>query len=175
LLDDKAVILIGPMGAGKSTIGRLLAARLHMPFIDLDERIVEEAGMNIPAIFASKGEKGFRELEMRALEAVCSSEPGVVATGGGIVLREANRVLLLRCGKVVWVDAAPAVVAERIWGDSNRPLLNGVDPFVKATELDGQRRPLYRELAALRVDTALLSAQQAVDAISTFLSESAHE
>jgi shikimate kinase len=163
------------MGAGKSTIGRLLAARLHVRFHDLDEMIVEKAGSSIPEIFARQGEAVFRGLESEVLQSASKYGPAVVATGGGIVLDADNRLMLQSSGHVVWLDAQPDVLAERVRGDGNRPLMQGVDPLQKAQELDLQRRSLYRSLAHIHIDTASVTAQQAVDVICAFLSESAHE
>jgi len=154
------------MGAGKSTIGRRLAARLRIPCVDLDAVIVEQAGKSIPSIFEDDGEAVFRELESQCLKDVWTDATSkVIATGGGIVLAASNRKLLQTSGFVVWLDASPEVLARRIGGDSNRPLLNGVDPLQRARELDAQRRPLYKSCADLCVDTAKLRVPQAIDAI----------
>jgi len=164
------MLLIGPMGAGKSTVGRLLAARLAFPFVDLDEAIVVRAGKTIPAIFAEEGEIAFRRLESQLLAEQVGSQ-AVVATGGGAVLTEGNRLLLKAHPPVIWLDAPPEVLALRIAGDLNRPLLNGVDPLQKARELDAIRRPLYAECASLHLRTDQLKTHAAVAAILRFLSE----
>jgi shikimate kinase len=171
-----SVILVGPMGAGKTTIGRLLAARIAFDFIDLDDVIVERTGETIPAIFEEHGECLFRALESELLASFCMAPAGghVLSTGGGVVLLAANRRRMHRTGPVVWLHADPEVSAVRIQGDSNRPLLKGVDPLVKATELAGIRTPLYEVVADLKIDTGRCSAQEAVDDICTFLSESTH-
>lgn len=165
------------MGAGKTTIGRLLAARFALAFIDLDEVIVERAGKPIPTMFAQQGECLFRALESEMLALYCTDdrEGRVLSTGGGAVLLAANRERMRRCGTVVWLHAAPEVSAARIEGDANRPLINGVDPLAKARELARIRTPLYEAIADLRIDTGRRSAQEAVDDIHAFLSQSGHD
>ncbi|MES0371055.1 MAG: shikimate kinase [Mariprofundaceae bacterium] len=170
------LILIGPMGSGKSTIGRLLAARFRMQFIDLDEMIVDRAGKPIPRIFEEDGECIFRALEGETLERFTSEvNPMVIATGGGAVLSTPNRERIKRVGKTIWLDAPPEILAERITGDLNRPLLKGVNPLQKARELNMQRRPIYETCADFRVDTSILSVNEAVDEIAGYLSECADE
>ena len=106
------MILIGPMGSGKSTIGKLLASRLSLSFMDMDEVIVQKAGKSIPRIFEEDGECVFRALEGESLEALASnSEPKVIATGGGAVLSVPNRERIKRAGRVIWLDAPP----DRAW------------------------------------------------------------
>ncbi|MDX8401571.1 MAG: shikimate kinase [Mariprofundaceae bacterium] len=167
------ISLVGLMGSGKTTIGRLLAARLRCPFEDLDEAIVARAGKPIPRIFAEDGECVFRAIEGEALEGVVRRGGyRVLATGGGVVLRAPNRARLKRAGPVIWLDAPPEVLAARIAGDPNRPLLHGVDPLARMRELDRARRALYREVADLRIDVGRLAPDAAVDAIAAFLSES---
>ena len=160
------------MGSGKSTIGKLLASRLSLPFVDLDDLIVSQAGKTIPDIFQDEGEEAFRALESRLLaEVLMRDSEQVIATGGGVILSAENRALMKESGRVIWLDASPVVLAKRIAGDSNRPLLDGVDPLFKMISLAAQRNPLYAEVADLRVDTERLSTQEAVDTITAFLSE----
>jgi shikimate kinase len=164
------------MGAGKTTIGRLLAARRAWPFTDLDAVIVQRAGRAIPEIFAEQGECLFRALESELLAEQCTAAPGdgVLSTGGGAVLLAANRRTMRRAGPVIWLHADPAVTAARIRGDANRPLLQGVDPLAKARQLAATRTPLYAAICDLKIDTGRCTAQEAVDAIGAFLSESGH-
>lgn len=160
------------MGSGKTTIGRLLAARLRMPFIDLDEAIVEQAGKSIPRIFAEDGECVFRATEGALLEALLRDNPAkVLATGGGVVMSAPNRERLKRAGPVIWLDVSPDVSAERIAGDANRPLIAGVNPLHKARELDRLRRAKYEACADFRIDTEAMQPEESVEAIAAFLSE----
>jgi len=164
------MILIGSMGAGKSTIGRLLAARLGLQCVDLDDVIVEKARKNIPRIFEEDGECVFRSLEAELLQRLCSDDvERVLATGGGVVMSAPNRERMKQLGNVIWLDAPPETLAKRIAGDKNRPLLKGIDVLQKAKELDRQRRKYYEMSADFRVDTSQMSAGQAVDAIVKFL------
>jgi len=163
-------LLIGSMGAGKSTIGRLLAARLGLGCVDLDAVIVEKAGKNIPHIFEEDGECVFRALEAEALQLLCTDgKAKVLATGGGVIMSAPNRERMKQAGKIIWLDAPPEVLAKRIAGDGNRPLLKGVDVLAKAKALDNQRRKYYEMSADFRVDTSQMSARQAVDAIVAFV------
>ena len=166
-----SVILVGPMGAGKSTIGKALSCHLGFGFVDLDKAIVAKMGMAIPEIFSRLGEDVFRKNEAECFEHSIKTRQ-VLATGGGVVLRESNRELLRNHPPVIWLDASPEVLATRIVGDTNRPLIADVDPLTKARELDAVRRPLYAECADLHVSTDKLDIDQAVDCILTYLSES---
>jgi len=166
------VTLIGPMGAGKSTIGRRLAARLAVPCVDLDAEIVKQAGKPIPRIFEEEGECAFRALEGALLHDFCTDgAPKVLATGGGVVLSAPNRQRLQESGLVIWLNAPPEVLARRIGGDANRPLLRGVNPLAKAKELDRQRRPLYEACADMRVDTSSMGVGRAMYEILEFVSK----
>lgn len=160
------------MGSGKSTIGKLLASRLSLSFVDLDEIIVEQHGKNIPQIFMDDGEDIFRLVEHQCLDMVLQgTTEQVVSTGGGVILSPANRTLMKAKGKVVWLHATPEILALRISGDSNRPLLEGVDVLQKMKDLSQQRNHLYAEIADLKIDTGLLSDKEAVAKIVDFLSE----
>ncbi len=166
------IIHVGLMGSGKSTIGKLLASRLSLSFVDLDDFIVSQAGKTIPDIFQDEGEEAFRALESRLLaEVLMRDSEQVIATGGGVILSAENRALMKESGRVIWLDASPVVLAKRIAGDRNRPLLDDVDPLFKMISLATQRNPLYAEVADLRVDTEKLSTQETVDTIAAFLSE----
>jgi len=153
------------MGSGKSTVGTELAARLGAAFRDLDEAVEEEAGRPITEIFQAEGEAGFRDREETALRAI-PGEGGrrVVATGGGVVLREANRRLMAQTGQVVYLHAPVETLLERVAGDANRPLLQVADPRAKLEALQTERDPLYRQ-ADLTVETAGRSPAEIVDEI----------
>jgi len=166
------MILIGLMGSGKSVLGKLLASRLSLDLVDLDAFIVQRAGELIPQIFASKGEKYFRQLEGECLaEVLRTSDDTIVATGGGAILSAANRTLMQDKGKVIWLHASPVVLAKRIAGDSNRPLLNNVDAVAKIQTLAEERNPLYAQVADVCINTETSSDEQAVAQIIKFLSE----
>lgn len=149
------IILIGLMGAGKSAVGRLLAARLGRPFVDTDALIEEQAGCSIPSIFAAEGEEGFRQREADVIASLRERDGLVVATGGGAVLGPENRAALREGGVVVWLEAAPEVLVERAkaQGVARRPLLAGTDPLERLRRLAAERSGAYRETAHLRVRT----------------------
>lgn len=147
------VYLVGLMGAGKTSVGRALARRLHKTFYDTDHEIERSTGVKIPLIFEIEGEAGFRARETRALTELVRRQDIVVATGGGIVLSEQNRRLLTGHGTVVYLRAAPRDLWLRTRHDRNRPLLQTADPLSKLQELFEERDPLYREVADLVVDT----------------------
>ncbi len=164
------LFLIGFMGAGKSSVGRLLAADLGVPFIDLDESITTQAGRSIPEIFESEGEEAFRQLETEALLSLQDSTHSVVACGGGVVLAAANRGTLKRMGTVLYLKVDAAEALARIGDTSTRPLLSGPAGAMAATSLLAARECLYEALADKVVDTRGLSipevAQSALKAIS---------
>jgi len=142
-------ILVGLMGSGKSSIGRRLAKALEMPLIDLDKYIVEKAGQSIPDIFAEQGEEAFRDLESQVLREALLGPPAVIATGGGIVLREENRALLKSHPPVIWLKTSLEFLAGRIDGDSNRPMIAGGDTLKTLQQMAEFRYPLYEQCADL--------------------------
>ena len=135
------------MGAGKTTIGRHLATELSLPFIDTDHEIEERCGANIPWIFDVEGEEGFRLREHKVLDDICQSSPAVIATGGGIIMRDDNRALLKEHGVAVYLHATVKQQLTRTGKDRSRPLLNKGDPKAVLTDLMAIREPLYREVA----------------------------
>ena len=147
------------MGAGKTTVGRLLARRLKRAFFDSDEQVERRCGVGIPVIFDIEGEAGFRARESQVLAELCAREGIVLATGGGAVLAEENRRRLSARGTVVYLHARPASLWARVRHDRNRPLLATPDPQKRLEELYAQRDPLYREVADLVLDTGAQSVQ----------------
>lgn len=149
----QTIVLVGPMGAGKSTIGKLLAGILHLPFADSDRVIEERTGADIPWIFDVEGEDGFRQRETAVLRDLLGEGPMVLATGGGIVIREENRQLLKGDAIVVYLTASVDQLVERTHKDKKRPLLQVADPEAKIRELIAHRHPLYQEVADLVIQT----------------------
>ena len=143
----KRVVLVGPMGAGKSTIGRMLAKELGYRFMDTDRIIEERCGANIPWIFDVEGEDGFRQRETAMLSELASDPQTVLATGGGAVIREENHSHLKRDAVVVYLKASLEQQVERTRKDKNRPLLQNDNPEAVLRRLFALRDPLYTELA----------------------------
>ncbi|SRR5579883_1636786 len=147
------VILIGPMGSGKTAVGRSLARHLSRPFYDSDTEIVRRTGVDIPYIFEREGEAGFRERERETIEALVALGGIVLATGGGAILLPQNRRLLAERGFVVYLEASVEQQAERVKHGRQRPLLSNVDPAMRLRELMAVRDPLYRSIADSIVPT----------------------
>ncbi len=159
------IFLVGLMGAGKTSVGKTLARRLHKAFLDTDQEIERTTGVKIPVIFEIEGEAGFRAREARLLADLVQRRNIVLATGGGVVLAEPNRQLLTEHGTVVYLRASVEDLWERTRYDKNRPLLRTEDPVAKLNKLFIQRDPLYREVADLIVDTG----SQSVGSLATTL------
>ncbi|MCW9088702.1 MAG: shikimate kinase AroK [Gammaproteobacteria bacterium] len=147
------LFLVGPMGAGKSTIGRQLSNVLKKEFKDSDHEIVARTGASIPLIFEIEGEEGFRKREAAMIDELTQRQNIVLATGGGAVLREENRRHLRERGVVIYLFASLDQLYERTCRDRNRPLLQTENPRGKLEELLAQRDPLYREVADMVVHT----------------------
>jgi len=144
------LILVGPMGAGKSTIGRQLAEHYRRPLVDIDSAIEARCGADIPWIFDVEGEAGFRRRETAMLrEALAAVEPQVIATGGGIVTLAANRELLRGAGVVIYLTASAAQILRRTRNDTSRPLLQVADRGAAVEKIIAEREPLYCEVADL--------------------------
>ena len=147
------IFLVGLMGAGKTSVGRLLAKRFCKTFYDCDQEIERRTGVKIPVIFEIEGEAGFRAREETVLRDLAALTEIVLATGGGAVLRDANRRELKRNGTVVYLRASLDDLWQRTRHDRNRPLLQTADPRAKLEALYAERDPLYREVATLIMDT----------------------
>jgi shikimate kinase len=153
------VVLVGLMGAGKSTVGALVAARMARPFVDTDELVEVAAGKTVAEIFADAGEAAFRELERVAVDDACASpEPLVIACGGGAVLDPANRRAISGAGVVVWLRASVARLAERVADAAARPLLAGRQPLETLERLQLLRAESYEAVADVILDTDALDA-----------------
>ena len=147
------------MGAGKSTVGRLLARRLKRSFYDTDGEIERRCGVRIPVIFEIEGEAGFRARETQIIAELCELDNAVIATGGGAVLAEVNRRMIAARSIVVYLHARAPQLWLRVRHDRNRPLLATADPQKKLDALYAERDPFYREVADLVVDTGKQSVQ----------------
>jgi shikimate kinase len=163
------LFLIGYRGTGKSTVGPLVAARLGWAFVDADELTEATAGMSIKEIFAKEGETGFRNREAATLAELASRTNHVIATGGGVILRESNRAVLRKSGFVVWLSATPEAAWERIQADAataaRRPNLTVAGGLDEVCTLLATREPLYRAAANVEIRTDGLSPEAVADAI----------
>ncbi|MCC7414138.1 MAG: shikimate kinase AroK [Gammaproteobacteria bacterium] len=160
------VFLIGPMGSGKSAVGRQLARSLGMPFVDSDHEIEQRTGVDIPMIFEREGEAGFRRREHDMIAELTARERIVLATGGGAVLDADNRRHLAERGWVVYLETSVAQQVERAGRTRHRPLLQGVDPAQRLQELLRIREPLYREIADYSISTNRRRVGQVVERIA---------
>ncbi|AFJ02925.1 Shikimate kinase I [Methylophaga frappieri] len=156
------LFLVGPMGAGKSTIGRHLAKRLRRTFLDSDREIEQRTGVSISWIFEMEGEAGFREREQKMIEALTEMDNIVLATGGGAVLAEMNRQYLSERGTVIYLAASAEQLFRRMARDKSRPLLQTGDKKKQIKSLLTKRDPLYREIADIVVLTGEQSVQRTV-------------
>lgn len=168
--DMPAIYLVGPMGAGKTTIGRLLAKNLGRDFFDSDHYVERNAGADIAWIFEKEGEAGFRVRETRALAKLTQKPSIVLATGGGAVITAQNRALLRR-GLVIYLNASVQVQLERTQKDKARPLLQNSDPLEKLSELYSARDHLYRQLADIEIITGAFYPRQMVKEILRHLQD----
>jgi shikimate kinase len=143
-LGARLIVLVGMMGAGKSTIGRRLAARLRLPFVDADVEIEAAAGMTIPEIFEIHGESHFRDGEARVIARLLESGPGVLATGGGSFMREETRQRIHDKAVSIWLKADADIIMRRVKRRADRPLLHTADPSATVTRLMTEREPIYQ-------------------------------
>ncbi len=162
-LGRRSVVLVGMMGAGKSTIGRRLAARLHLPFQDADAEIeLAHAGMTIPEIFAAHGEPYFRDGEARVIARLLEGGPGVLATGGGAFMREETRCRIRDKAVSVWLKADADTIMKRVKRRADRPLLQTADPAATIGHLIAERHPVY-ELADITIASRDVLHEKIVD------------
>jgi shikimate kinase len=159
------IFLVGPMGAGKSTVGRQLAKSLNMEFVDCDREIEERTGVNISIIFEVEGEEGFRKRERAMIEQLTERDGIVLATGGGAVLEEDNRARLRTRGFAIYLNAPIELLLERTARDKQRPLLQTDDPKAKLISLAEEREPLYQQVADMVVKTDRRTARHVVKEI----------
>jgi shikimate kinase len=147
------IFIVGPMGAGKSTVGRQLSESLSYTFKDSDQEIQRRTGVDIPTIFEFEGEEGFRNRERQVIEELVAEERIVLATGGGAILNPENRQNLSSRGVVIYLHCSPEQQYARTARDRNRPLLDTEDPLAKLREIMDEREPLYRQVADMVVST----------------------
>lgn len=143
-LGPRSIVLVGMMGVGKSTIGRRLAARLRLPFVDADTEIETAAGMTIPEIFEQHGEQQFRDGEVRVIARLLDGGPRVVATGGGAFMREETRRRIAARAVSIWLKADSDIIMRRVRRRADRPLLQTADPEATVNRLLSEREPIYR-------------------------------
>ena len=158
-----AIYLIGFMGTGKTTVGMELAEKLGYSFHDSDQVVMDRTGKSISEIFAEVGENGFRSLEQQILQSL-PTEKCIIATGGGIILKTANRKYMMENGTVIWLDATPTEIIRRLETDSSRPLLSG-NKNEQIQSLYRQRADLYKQAANFRVNTEDKSISEIIDEI----------
>ena len=167
----KSIVLIGMMGAGKSSVGRCLQRRTGLARLDTDEMVAAEFGMLIPQIFEEHGEEKFREAESELLRKLSPDRPAIVLTGGGIVLRPQNVGLLKQLGTVVWLSADEAALFARASRRDDRPLLQRENPRAVFSKLFRERESLYAAAADLRVDTSMKTHDEVAETILNKLEE----
>ncbi len=169
----KSIVLIGMMGAGKSSVGRWLQRRAGLDLFDLDKTVAKRFGLTIPEIFEKFGEEKFREAETEALRAFTPEKPTIVVTGGGTILRNENVDLLKRLGFIIWLQADEGTLFERASRRGNRPLLRTENPRKRMEELLSERIPLYERAADFRVDTSTMKQDEVADWILKRIEECA--
>ena len=164
-IENSNIFLIGLMGAGKSTVGRLLARKLDRRFIDSDHALEERCGVKIPTIFEMEGESGFRKREAQIINDLTLEKKIILATGGGAVLLPENRKVLAERGTVIYLHANPIELWHRTKGGEGRPLLQNGDPKKTLENLYAVRDPLYREIADFTIETGKPSVNQLVSSL----------
>ena len=159
------ISLVGLPGSGKTTVGRQLARRLQLPIVDADHAVEARIGCSIREYFEREGEARFRDMEQDVLDELTQSPDKVLSTGGGAVLREANRQHLQQRGRVVYLKSTPEELFRRLRHDTNRPLLQVADPLLKLKNLFAERDPLYRDVAHFTLETGRPSVATLVNMI----------
>ena len=159
------VVLVGPMGSGKTTLGRRVASRLGLTFLDCDEEIEKRSGASVNLIFDIEGEAGFRERETRMLEELLQRDHVLIATGGGVVTVPENRALLKRAGLVVWLRTSVAQQLRRLELDRKRPLLQTPDRRARLEAMAEQRNPLYADVSDLEFSSGQRSVPRVAQAL----------
>ena len=161
------IILVGMMGAGKTTIGRLLSNQLEFNFIDLDRKIEEKSGVKINTIFEIEGEEGFREREHSALNEALAEEKVVISTGGGVVVKDINRSLIQKSeAMVVYLKASLDILLGRLKNDKTRPMLNKDNKLLSLQKLLSEREPFYENLSDFIIDTSHLKTNDVLKTIT---------
>jgi len=161
------IILVGMMGAGKTTIGKLLSNRLEFNFIDLDRKIEEKSGVKINTIFEIEGEEGFREREYLALNEALAEEKVIISTGGGVVVKDINRSLIQKSeAMVVYLKANLDILVGRLKNDKTRPMLDKNNKPLSLQKLLSEREPFYENLADFIIDTSHLKTNDVLKTIT---------
>ena len=161
------IILVGMMGAGKTTIGKLLSNQLAFNFIDLDRKIEEKSGVKINTIFEIEGEEGFREREYLALNDALAEEKVIISTGGGVVVKDINRSLIQKSeAMVVYLKASLDILLGRLKNDKTRPMLNKDNKLLSLQKLLSEREPFYENLADFIIDTSHLKTNDVLKTIT---------
>jgi len=167
----KSIVLIGMMGAGKSSVGRSLQRQSGLARLDTDEMLAAEFGMSIAEIFEKHGEEKFRDAESELLRKLAPDRPAIIVTGGGIILRPQNVDLLKSVGTVVWLAADEAILFERAARRDHRPLLQKENPREVFSKLFREREPLYAAAANIRIDTTRLDHDEVAETILNKMEE----
>lgn len=165
------IFLVGPMGVGKSTIGKKLAKKLGRKYFDSDREIEKKTGATIPLIFDVEGEAGFRERESRVIDELTAQTGIVLATGGGAVLAARNRDILTSRGTVIFLDGSPELLMKRTAHDHHRPLLETGDRLARIKSLLKERHPYYSEVADMNLIVDKLSVKQIIERIADFIEQ----
>ena len=163
--EGRSIVLIGMMGAGKSSVGQCLHRRTGRALHDTDEIVVTNFGMSISEIFPKFGEQRFRQAETEALRSLPTTKQAIIVTGGGIVLRNENAEIVKRLGVIVWLDGDEETLFARAFRKRNRPLLQTKNPRKTFSQILDARRPLYANIADIRVDTSVLTDEELAMAI----------